>query len=206
MEKLNLSKDQLDLLKEVGTIGGGNAATALSQILERKVTISVPQVKFVSSEAVTNSEFLIEPEEVGLAIDLKILGALQGGMVILFSQKSALLMIDVLMKKKIGSTQLINLMEASALSEVSHIISGSYINAVGELLELHQLIPSIPRTIVDRMDRLNRLLIKRLSDDSSGYLLPIENNLIIEDIKVDLFVIFLLEQESIKKVLKISGL
>jgi chemotaxis protein CheC len=206
MEKLNLSRDQLDLLKEVGTIGGGNAATALSQILERKVTIAVPQIKFVSSEAVTNSEFLIEPEEVGLAIDLKILGALQGGMVILFSQKSALLMIDILMKRKIGSTQLINLMEASALSEISHIISGSYINAVGELLELHQLIPSIPRTIVDRMDRLSKLLIKRLSDNNSGYLLPIENNLTIEDIKVNLFVIFLLEHESIKKILKISGL
>jgi chemotaxis protein CheY-P-specific phosphatase CheC len=155
---------------------------------------------------VANSEFLIEPEEVGLAIDLKILGALQGGMVILFSQKSALLMIDILMKKKIGSTQLINLMEASALSEISHIISGSYINAVGELLELHQLIPSIPQTIVDRMDRLNKLLIKRLSDNNAGYLLPIENNLTIEDIKVDLFVILLLEQESIKKILKISGL
>jgi len=206
MEKLNLSGDQLDLLKEVGTIGGGNAATALSQILERKVTIAVPQIKFVSSEAVTNSEFLIEPEEVGLAIDLKILGALQGGMVILFSQKSALLMIDILMKRKMGSTQLINLMEASALSEISHIISGSYINAVGELLELHQLIPSIPRTIVDRMDRLSKLLIKRLSDNNSGYLLPIENNLTIEDIKVNLFVIFLLEHESIKKILKISGL
>lgn len=206
MEELNLSKDQLDLLKEVGTIGGGNAATALSQILERKVSISVPQVKIVSPEAVTNSSFMIDPEEVGLAIDLKILGALQGGMVILFSQKSALLMIDILMKKDIGSTQLINLIEASALSEVSHIISGSYINAVGELLELHQLIPSIPRTVVDRMDRLNKLLIKRLSDNNSGYLLPIENNLVIEDIKVDLFVILLLEQESIKKVLKISGL
>ncbi|MCK9594514.1 MAG: chemotaxis protein CheC [Candidatus Omnitrophica bacterium] len=206
MEKLNLGNEQLDLFKEIGSIGGGNAATALSQILASKVTISVPQVKLVSSEAVTNSEFQIEPEEVGLAIDFKILGALQGGMVILFSQKSALLMIDILLKKKIGSTQLINLMEASALSEVSHIISGSYINAVGELLELHQLIPSIPRTIVDRMDRLNKLLIRRLSDDSSGYLLPIENNLVIEDIKVDLFVIFLLEQESIRKVLKLSGL
>ena len=206
MEKLDLSKDQLDLLKEVGTIGGGNAATALSQILERKVTIAVPQINFVNPESMANPEFLTDPEEVGLAIDLKIIGALQGGMVILFSQKSALLMIDILMKKKIGTTQLINLMEASALSEISHIISGSYINAVGELLGLHQLIPSIPRTMVDRMDRLNNILIKRLADNKTGYLLPIENNLTIEDIKVDLFVIFLLEQESIKKILNISGL
>jgi chemotaxis protein CheC len=206
METLNLTKDQLDVLKEIGTIGGGSGATALSQILAKKVTISVPQVKLVSSERISASEFLIPDDEVSLAVDLKILGALQGSILVLFSQKSALQMIDILMKREIGSTQLLNLMEASALSESSHILCGSYLNAVGELLELHQLIPSIPQTIVDRMDRLNKLLIKRFTDSEVNYVIPIENNLLIEDIQVNLFVIFLLSHDSIKKILKIVGI
>jgi chemotaxis protein CheC len=206
MENLNLNQEQMDVLREIGSIGSGSAATALSQILNKKVAINVPQVKLVSAERISVSEFLIQPDEVGIAVDLKILGALQGGILVLFSQKSALLMIDILMKREIGSTQLLNLMEASALSESSHILCGSYLNAVGELLELHQLIPSIPQTVVDRMDRLNKLLTRRFTHGGINYLLPIENNLTIEDIQVNLFVIFLLEQESIKKILKIIGL
>lgn len=206
MENLNLNNEQLDVLKELGTIGGGSAATALSQILGKKVTITVPQVKLVNAERITASEFLIQPDEVSIAVDLKILGALQGGILVLFSQKSALLMIDILMKREIGSTQLLNLMEASALSESAHILCGSYLNAVGELLELHQLIPSIPQTVVDRMDRLNQLLLKRFTDHNIHYILPIENRLIIEDIQVNLFVIFILEHDSIRKILKIIGI
>ncbi|MDD5347197.1 MAG: chemotaxis protein CheC [Candidatus Omnitrophica bacterium] len=206
MENPNLNNEQLDVLKEIGTIGAGSAATALSQILGRKVTITVPEVKLVSSDRITATEFLIQPDEVSLAVDLRILGALQGSMIVLFSQKSALMMIDILMKRPMGTTQLLNLVEASALSESAHILSGSYLNAVGELLELHQVIPSIPQTIVDRMDRLNRLMIKRFSEANIQYLLPIENNLLIEDVAVTLYVIFLLEYDSIKKVMRIVGI
>jgi len=206
MEELRLNNEQLDVLKEIGTIGSGSAATALSQILGKRVSISVPRVSLVSSDRISVTEFLIQPDEVGIAVDLKILGALQGGILVLFPQKSALMMIDILMKREIGQTQLLNLIEASALSESSHILCGSYLNAVGELLELHQLIPSIPQTVVDRMDRLNKLLIRRFTDVDVHYLLPIENNLVIEDIEVTLFVIFLLSSDSIKKIFKIIGL
>jgi len=202
----NLNNEQADVLREIGTIGSGSAATALGQILNKRVEISVPQVKLVSANRISVTEFLIQPDEVGIAVDLKILGALQGGILVLFSQKSALMMIDILMKREIGSTQLLNLMEASALSESSHILCGSYLNAVGELLGLHQLIPSIPQTVVDRMDRLNKLLTRRFTEGGINYLLPIENNLLIEDIAVNLFVIFLLESESIQKIFKIVRL
>lgn len=206
MEELKLNSEQLDVLKEIGTIGSGSAATALSQILSKRVSITVPRVSLVSSERISVTEFLIQPDEVGIVVDLRILGALQGGILVLYPQKSALMMIDILMKREVGQTQLLNLMEASALSESSHILCGSYLNAVGELLGLHQLIPSIPQTVVDRMDRLNRLLIRRFTHSDIHYLLPIENNLVIEDIEVTLFVIFLLEAESIKKIFKIIGL
>jgi len=206
MEELKLNSEQLDVLKEIGTIGSGSAATALSQILSKRVSIAVPRVSLVSSERISVTEFLIQPDEVGIVVDLRILGALQGGILVLYPQKSALMMIDILMKREVGQTQLLNLMEASALSESSHILCGSYLNAVGELLGLHQLIPSIPQTVVDRMDRLNKLLIKRFTDTEIHYLLPIENNLVIEDIQVTLFVIFLLSSDSIKKIFKIIGL
>ncbi len=206
MNELTLTPEQIDVLKEIGTVGSGSAATALSQLLRKKIAIEVPQISVMSHEAVSNRDFSFQSSEVGLAVEFKILGAVRGGMLVLFSQKSAMTMIDVLMKRPCGSTQLLNLLEASALAESSHILSGAYLNAVGELLELHQLMLSIPQTTVDRLDRLNKLLLRRFADEGINYLLPIENKLKLEGVEVDVFVVLLLEYESVKKILNIIGL
>ncbi|MGE5308837.1 MAG: chemotaxis protein CheC [Deltaproteobacteria bacterium] len=205
MEQFSLSKEQFDVLKEIGTIGGGSAATALSQILKRRVSIEVPQVKLVSADRISASEFLIAPDELAIAVEMSILGALQGGMLVLISQKSGLSLIDLIMKRPSDSSQLLNLLEVNALSESSHILCCAYLNAIGELLNLHQLIGSIPQTKADRMDRLNLLLKKKFTSDEQSYILPIENNLVIEDVQVSLFVIFLLSHDSIRKILNIIG-
>ena len=42
-----VSETYLDVLKEIGNIGAGNAMTALSQMLNCKVDMKVPQVKLL---------------------------------------------------------------------------------------------------------------------------------------------------------------
>ncbi len=206
MENINLNNEQLDALKEIGNIGAGNAAIALSQLLNKKVMINVPRVSLISRDKISESEFMIAPDEVSIAVSLKILGALKGGMLVLFSQKSALLMIDVLLQRKAGTTQFLTTVDTSAISESSHILSSSYLNAVGELLMIYRLTPLISQVAIDKMKRLNELLIKSFIEPSDAYILPIENHLIIEDKEVDLFVTFLLEHESVKQILSIVGL
>lgn len=39
-----LNDFQIDALKEIGNIGSGNAATALSQMINKKVDMAVPQL------------------------------------------------------------------------------------------------------------------------------------------------------------------
>lgn len=206
MEALNLTHEQLDALKEIGNIGGGNAATALSQLLGKRVSVNVPQVRLLPLNEISGSEFLIKPEELSIAVSLRILGKLKGGILVLFPHRSALLMIDILMQREVGSTELFTVLDESVLSESSHILCCSYLNAVGEFLGLYQLIPSITQTAVDRVDRLSRVLIKGFVDENVSYILPIENRLIIEDIEFNLFVIFLLEYESLMRILKMVGL
>jgi chemotaxis protein CheC len=203
---INLTHEQLDALKEIGNIGGGNAATVLSQLLGKRVFVNVPQVRFLPLDRISETDFFKKPEELSIAVSLRILGKLNGGMLVLFPQKSALSMIDILMQRKLGSTEVFTTVDESALSESAHIICCSYLNAVGELLSLYQLIPSITETSIDRIDRLTKVIMKRFISKPVNYILPIENRLIIEDIELNLFVIFLLEQESLSKVLKMVGL
>lgn len=206
MESLNLNNEQLDALREIGNIGAGNAATALSQLLGKKVLVNVPKISFLKLDKMSDFESMIDSGGVSIAVSLKILGALKGDILVLFSQRSALLMIDMLRRREIGSTQVLTLMDTSAISESSHILSSSYINAVGEVLTMHRLIASISQIMVDRTERLDSLLIKGLTVSAETYILPIENRLIIEGIEIDIVVNFLLELESAKKILNIVGL
>lgn len=206
MEDINLNEVQLDALREMGNIGAGNAAVALSQLLNKKVMINVPRVRLLSIDKISETEFMIEPEEVSIAVSLKMLGSLKGGMLVLFSQKSALMMIDVLLQRKSGTTQFLTTVDSSAIAESSHILSSSYLNAVGELLMIHRLIPLVSQVAIDKMGRLSRFLVRSFLDPSDSYILPIENHMIIEDKEVDLFVTFLLGHESVKKILSIVGL
>jgi len=203
---LNLTSEQLDALKEIGSIGGGNAATALSQLLSKKVSVTVPDVKLLPADRLSEIGFLDKQEDLNIAVSLRILGRLKGGMLVLFPRRSALLMIDTLMHREIGSTQVFTTVDESALSESSHIICCSYLNAVGEFLSLYQLIPSITETSIDRIDRLTQVMMKRFITNEVNYILPIENRMLIEDIELNLFVIFLLEFESLDKILRMIGL
>lgn len=205
-EILNLTDEQLDALKEIGNIGAGNAATALNQLLNKKVAVSVPEAKLLPLERLSEIEILERPEELTIAVSIRILGKLKGGMLVLFPQKSALTMIDILTQRKIGSTEIFTTVDESALSESSHIICCSYLNAVGQFLSLYQLIPSITETSIDRVDRLTKVVTKRFIGRDMNYILPIKNHLEIEGVGLDLFVIFLLEFESLNKILKMVGL
>ena len=44
-EDMNLQ--ELDVMKEIGSIGTSHAATALSQLLQREVRITIPKVKIL---------------------------------------------------------------------------------------------------------------------------------------------------------------
>jgi len=206
MDDLKLTGEKLDVLKEIGNIGGGNAATALSQLIGKQVSVTVPQAKLIPISEITNLDLVHNPQEISIAVSLRILGKLRGGMLVFFPGESALPLIDILMHRTIGTTEVFSLVDESALSETAHILCSSYLNAVGQFLNLHQLVPSLTEVFVDRVDKLSKAMVKRFVPENINFILPIENHLSIEDIKFNLFVIFLLDPESLSKVLAAVGL
>ena len=68
-----LNSIHLDVLKEIGNIGTGNAASALASLMSATVDISVPSVKLLGFEETV--EFLGGPENIviGMLVGLQIL-------------------------------------------------------------------------------------------------------------------------------------
>ena len=83
----DLKELQFDALKEVANIGAGHAATALSQMTNKKIMISVPEVTVTPLEEVP--EVLGHPEEVVAAVLMHMMGDLTGRTLLLFPEPSA---------------------------------------------------------------------------------------------------------------------
>ena len=69
---LNISRDQLDALREIGNIGSGNAASALAQFLNRKIDMDVPNASIMDLNDIPN--LVGGPNTTILGIFLKIMG------------------------------------------------------------------------------------------------------------------------------------
>ena len=136
MDYLSLSSMQMDALKEVANIGAGNAATALSQLLNRRIEMTVPSVKLIDFQ-----EMLAETSErevVGIMV--RVLGDAPGYILFLFEKEEALNVVAQLTGEEDCE---ISDLGASALNEVGNIVSSSHMNAIGKLTNL-LLIPSVP--------------------------------------------------------------
>lgn len=170
----NLSTLQLDALKEVGNIGAGNAANALSLMLQKKVDISIPQVKIVPLEDVP--DILGGPENIVIGIFLRVEGAAPGSVMFLLPEKQALELIDMLMMRGKGATQHLGEMEQSALKEIGNILTASYLNALAHLTRL-SLQPSIPAISRDMLGSILSIVLAEIGQ-FSDYALLIETKFI----------------------------
>jgi chemotaxis protein CheC len=148
MESWNEFQDiQLDLLKEIGNIGAGNAATALSSLVRKSIDMRVPNVKLVSFDEITES--VGGPEEVVVSIFLRIEGDIPGSMFFFLDPAAAKKLLNSIMGESVESEEhLFNEMEISALQEVGNILSGSYLSALADFTKLN-LQPSVPALAID---------------------------------------------------------
>ena len=165
----------MDALKEVGNIGAGNAATALGAALNRTVNINIPEVKLITFDHLNDDSLLKEPQDVSIAVCSRITETIKGGVMVLFSKENSLLLSDLLTKKTPGSNGLLTLVEVSALSETSYILSCSYLDSVGLMLNQRLLIPSSPQTAIDKTGGLNKALVKRFLGEEVKQVISIEN-------------------------------
>lgn len=130
-----LSENEKDVLREVGNIGGGNAATALASMLSGRVDMSVPDLQIVDVSHV--AEILGGPEQEIVGILVTMEGEVSGMMMFLLDKHFTRLLINLLLNKQIDDFENINDMDLSALKEIGNILAGSYINAIATMTGLN---------------------------------------------------------------------
>lgn len=140
-----MSQEYYDVLKELGNIGAGNATTALAQMLQCKVDMSVPQVKLLEFKDVAT--LMGGEEQLMAGIYLGVEGDITGSIMFLLEKKCARHLVGKLMGMTIEGDDFSE-MEMSALQEVGNIITGSYLNSLSMMTNL-KIYPSIPSLAID---------------------------------------------------------
>ncbi|MBS5521579.1 MAG: chemotaxis protein CheC [Clostridiales bacterium] len=138
----------LDVIREIGSIGTGNAATALSGMLSEEIKMTIPQVYVLGfNEAVQK---IGNPEEIVAAVLVEMSGEIEGIMLFILR----LDFVNLILEKSLGETiqdfSLLTDMKVSALEEIGNIMISSYINAISTLtgLEIRISVPAISINMV----------------------------------------------------------
>jgi chemotaxis protein CheC len=122
---------ETDALKEIGSIGMGNATTSLSKLVNRNVRLNLSDVGMLQQEKVS----MLIPESITMAgVMLRIEGELRGVALLLFEFNNAVLLSSLML----GESEQINdpTMHESALAELGNILAGSYIGALTSFLDM----------------------------------------------------------------------
>ena len=201
-----ITQQYFDVLKELGNIGAGNATTALAQLINCKVDMKVPQVRRLNFNEL--GALLGGEETILVSIYLQVEGDVEGSMMFVLSEESALHLVNKLMSGMLGVPEKpieechFGEMECSAMKEVGNIITGAYLNALSSLTNM-KIFPSVPQLGIDMAGAI-------LSVPAAEFGVMGDNILLIQtqfsdDIELDGYFILIPDVESYERILSALG-
>lgn len=197
MSYQDLTTLQLDALSEVGNIGAGNAATALSQLINKKIDMTVPAINIVPFDDIFSS---IGGDEIVVGVIVRVLGEIPGNILFVFEKDTALNLVEILTGSK---EEYLSDMGNSVICEIGNIISSSYMNAIAKFTGI-TVMPSVPAVTYDMLGAiLSTTFIE--SGQFDDYVLDIETLFIQNNAEISGHFYYVPMPGSLEKILSTLG-
>ena len=172
----DLTDIHLDVLKEVGNIGSGNAAAALSTLINKNVEIQMPSVSIVPfQEAIEHTG---GAEHIMASVMSRMSGGMEGMILIMMDKAFVNAITKVFFNMEVHGLTNLDETVISALSEVGNIICGTYVSAIGQLTNIDVKLAS-PCFQVDMAGALMSVPVIEFGEVGDK-LLNIDKNLVID--------------------------
>ena len=168
---------ELDTLKEIGSIGTGNAATALSSLIGKQIRIMDPEVRIMGyNEAI---EWIGGPEEITAGVLVKMSGQINGIMLSVQQLEFVNLVLESMLGKGVDDYFGLHEMETSALIEVGNILISTFINALSSLADINIEL-TVPAFTVDMQGAIMAVPMA-VYGGQSDYLMTIGGHFVCND-------------------------
>lgn len=196
-----VTENYYDVLKEIGNIGAGNAMTALSQMLQCKVDMKVPQVRLLEFAEV--GDMMGGEEQIMVGVFLGVEGDITGSMMFMVEEESARHLIQKITMGMLPTGAEFEEMGLSAMKEVGNIITGAYLNSLSTLTSL-KIFPTPPALTVDMAGAI--LSVPAIQFGIFGDKILLIQSQFYDEIQLDGYFILIPDLESYAKILTALGL
>jgi len=191
----------LDVLKELGSIGSGNAATALSSLLDQKITMMVPQVSVLENNAAVAR--LGGPEKIVAAVLVAFASGIRGLILSLQSLEYINVIISNVMGKTVSDFSELDEIDVSALCEIGNIMISSYVNAISGMTGM-KLDLSPPAISVNMLGAIMSVPMTEFGYEADKLVL-IDGTVMFDNQPVESNLIMMPDISSLNTILKMLG-
>lgn len=198
----SIDSSYLDVLREIGNIGAGNATTALAQMLQRKVDMKVPKADLFEFRDL--GEVIGGEETIMAGVYMVVEGDIQGSMMFLLEKESSRHLINQMLggygdpdAEEFGE------MEISVLKEMGNIMTGAYLNSLSDLTGL-KIYPTAPDLTVDMAGAI--LSVPATEFGVLGDRILMIQTRFTDDVEIDGFFILVPDLDSYKRIMESIGM
>lgn len=196
-----MTDNYMDVLKEIGNIGAGNAMTALSQMLQSKVDMQVPQVRLLEFSEV--GAMVGGEEQLMVGVFLGVEGDITGSIMFLVELGAAKGLVRKVMMGYDSGQQGLDEMEVSAMQEVSNIITGAYLNSLATMTNLC-IYPTPPSLTVDMAGAI--LSVPAIEFGIMGDKILLIQSRFFDEVEIDGYFVLIPDLNSYQKILSALGI
>lgn len=192
---------EMDVIREIASIGTGSAATSLASMLGQQVRMTIPEINILGYNDTIDK--LGDPEEGIAAVLTRMSGEMEGIMLFLLRLDFINEVLRTMMGQEVEDYESLTEMEISALTEVGNIIISSYANAVSTLsgITIELSVPSVA------VNMLGGILSVPMAE--FGYvtdkLLLIDGQLLVDNRRLNSTILMMPDIESLNKMMKKLG-
>ncbi len=186
-QKLVLTKEQEDMLQELGNIGAGNAVTALSKLINKKIDINLTDVGIVSFDEISKQFGKSNKKVCGIFCHIN--NPSESTILQVFEMNPLMRLIANLAGKKtninpskVKTKKDLDDFAISTISEMGNIMAGHYISAISDLTQIRMMM-EVPEFTMSTTKLLGDFLSKEF-ESISKYIIIIKTSIDIADLKL----------------------
>ena len=197
----SLNDVHLDVLKEICSIGSGNAALSISKMFGVSLHIEIPGINMVNiNDAVLK---LGGAETVKAGLLIPVATDLNGMLMFLFTHEFASILLKTIIGTELKSFEEIDEMGLSMLNEVANIAASSFVTSISEMtgMKINLLPPSSTIDMVGAIMNVPAVYFANISDK----ILLMENRFDCGGATANANILLMLEIDSLERLMAKLG-
>jgi len=204
-DAITLTENQHDTLKEIGNIGSGNAITALSRLIKKKIDVSLTDVGIISFDNI--GTYLGDNNQKVCGIFSTIENTSTSTILQVFDLIPLLELVEDLSENKlktpiskINTKSDLDEITISTIKEMGNIMAGHYVSAIADLLGVKMLI-DVPDFALSKISSIGDFL-KQEQKANIKFLISIKTSMNVVDLKLNGMFFFIPDLKTIENMFK----